>query len=326
MIKNRITAITEKIIGGDKDSLSLEEACDLASLSGECTIDLITSANKIREQYKKNRIFRCSIISAKSGLCPENCSFCAQSGHHKTGIKIYPLLGVDEMVDTALEMSTAGATQYSFVTSGYEVTDDDIEKICDAAKVIQDKTDLKLCASLGMLTEEKGRKLADSGFIRYHHNLETARSHFKNVCTSHEYDEDIETIRIAREAGLEVCCGFIMGLGESWDQRMELAFTIRELEVESIPINFLNPIPGTKLEASPLVAPMDALKCIALFRLVNPEKDISICGGREITLRDYQSWVFLSGANGIMIGNYLTTAGRNMEDDINIIHEMGLEM
>jgi biotin synthase len=167
-------------------------------------------------------------------------------------------------------------------------------------------------------------RLKESGVTTYHHNLETARSFFDQVCTTHQYDEDINTVHIAKSVGMKTCCGGILGLGETWEQRAELAFTLKELEVDSIPVNFLNPIPGTKMENRQLLSPMEALRSIALFRLVNPEKDIVICGGREVTLGDFQSWVFMAGANGLMVGNYLTTAGRDIKMDMDMIKEVGL--
>lgn len=308
-----------------KASISYEEACELSALTNN-TIDLIMCAHKIRNKYKKNNVFTCSIINAKSGFCSEDCAFCAQSAHHKTAIETYSLLGEDELVNTAIRMQEAGATKYSMVTSGFMLKDNEIETIARAASIINKNTDLTICASLGGLTEPMARQLKESGITTYHHNLETARSHFDKICTTHDYDEDVATVQIAQSAGLKVCSGGILGLGESWEQRVELAFTLKELDVDSIPINFLNPIPGTPMETRPLLSPMEALKCIALFRMINPEKDITICGGRERTLRDYQSWIFLAGANGFMIGDYLTTKGRNTAMDIEMIKDMGLRL
>jgi biotin synthase len=168
------------------------------------------------------------------------------------------------------------------------------------------------------------QSLCQSGVSNYHHNLETARSHFNQICTTHSYDDDIQTLILAQKAGMRVCSGGIMGLGESWSQRIEMATALKELDVDSIPINFLNPIAGTPFEQRPLISPMTALKCIALFRIVNPEKDIVVCGGREVTLKDFQSWVFLAGASGLMVGNYLTTCGRNIEIDMEMIAQQGL--
>ena len=320
-----IISITEETMKGAGYSISYEEACELAALSDDDTTDLIMCAGKIRNKYKKNKVVICSIINAKSGFCREDCAFCAQSAHHITRIKIYPLLSEEELVNSAVHMYKAGATKYSMVTSGYMLTDKEIETISSAAATIKSKTGLTVCASLGMLTEPMARKLRKGGITVYHHNLETARSYFDHVCTTHDYDEDVQTIKFARSAGLKVCSGGILGLGETWEQRLELAFTLKELDVDGIPINFLNPIPGTRMEKRPLLAPIEALKSIALFRFIHPEKEIIICGGRELTLRDYQSWIFMAGANGLIIGNYLTTQGRNIKMDIDMIKEMGLD-
>jgi len=324
MFNKKIITITEKIMEDAEKSVSYEEACELSALPVDDTIDLIMCANKIRSKYKKNNIFTCSIINAKSGFCPENCAFCAQSAHHKTEIETYPLLSEEELVDNALRMYETGATKYSMVTSGTMLTDEEIKTISRAASIIKEKTNLVICGSLGMLTEPMARQLKESGISTYHHNLETARSHFDQICTTHDYDEDIQTVKSVQSAGLKACSGGILGLGETWEQRIELAFTLKELDVDIIPINFLNPVAGTRMESMPLLPPMEALKCIALFRFINPGKDITICGGREVTLQDYQSWTFMAGANGLMMGNYLTTQGRNAEMDINMIKEMGL--
>ncbi|MDO9529448.1 MAG: biotin synthase BioB [Syntrophales bacterium] len=324
MFNKKIITITEKIMEDAGNSISYEEACELSVLPVDDTIDLIMCANKIRNKYKKNSVFTCSIINAKSGFCPENCAFCAQSAHHKTEIETYPLLSEEELVDNALRMYEAGATKYSMVTSGTMLTDEEIKTISRAASNIKEKTDLMICASLGMLTEPMARRLKEGGITTYHHNLETARSYFDQICTTHDYDEDIQTVKFAQSTGLKACSGGILGLGETWEQRIELAFTLKELDVDIVPINFLNPVAGTRMESMPLLSPMEALKCIALFRFINPGKDITICGGREVTLQDYQSWTFMAGANGLMIGNYLTTQGRNAEMDTNMIQEMGL--
>ena len=315
-----IRGIAEKIIGEAGYHISQGEACELSALPDDDTIDLIMFADKIRKRFKKNNVFTCSIINAKSGFCSEDCAFCAQSAHHKAKIDTYSLLSEEDLVNKAIRMWEAGASKYSMVTSGYMVTDEEIETIARAAATIKKETGLAICASLGMLTEPvMARKLKDSGITTYHHNLETALSYFDHICTTHDYEEDVQTVRFAGASGLKVCSGGILGLGETWEQRIELAFTLKDLNVDIIPINFLNPIPGTGLEGMPLLSPVEALKCIALFRFINPEKDITVCGGRETTLRDYQSWVFTAGANGLMIGDYLTTKGRNAGMDIDMI-------
>jgi len=323
--------ITEKILKNKQASLSFNEAMTLAQVSGDEIIDLFTCAHKITSFYMPDEIFTCTIINAKSGHCSQDCAFCAQSSHHTTGIMTYPLLSEDEMVANAMEMEKTGATNFSMVTSGPKLSDSEIETICRAASRIKSKTNLTVCSSLGMLTRPQAQALKKNGITHYHHNLETAESFFDQICTTHDFSEDVDTIKMAAEAGLSVCSGCLFGLGESWKHRVELALTLKELNVKRIPINFLNPIPGTKLEHRQPLSPMDALKCIALFRFLTPLADITICGGREPTLRDYQSWIFMAGANGVMIGNNLfefipldlffdlTTRGRDIQMDLDMI-------
>ena len=325
MFDKTLISITEKIIKDPDYSISYEDAFNFAA-SQDNAVDLIMCANKIRERYKKNNIFTCSIINAKSGRCPEDCAFCAQSAHHKTGIGTYPLLDKEKILKNSIYMEKAGATKYSMVTSGHSLSGGEIDSIGHAAEEINKKTDTSVCASLGQLIEPVAIKLKKRGITTYHHNLETAGSYFDQVCTTHEYDEDIQTVKMAKSAGLKICSGGILGLGETWVQRVELAFTLKELDVDSIPINFLNPIPSTRMENRSLLPPMEALKCIAIFRFINPDKDITVCGGREKTLGDFQSLIFMAGANGIMIGNYLTTKGRSAEMDMAMIRQMGLNV
>lgn len=324
MVNKRLLNTAEKIVKEGSDFLSYEEACELFTISPEHTLDLIMGANSIRRKFKGDSVFTCSIINAKSGFCRENCAFCPQSAHHKTDIATYPLMNTDELVGAALNMYEAGAVKYSMVTSGYMLNDEEIDRICRAATIIREKTPLAVCASLGMLTPSMAGRLVESGITTFHHNLETARSFFSSICTTHEYDEDLQTIAHVKAAGMKICSGGILGLGETWEQRVELAFTLKELDVDRIPLNFLNPIPGTRMEDRPLLPPLEALRSIALFRYVNPGKDITICGGREVTLRDYQSWIFAAGANGVMIGNYLTTQGRSAAMDMEMIKEFNL--
>jgi biotin synthase len=324
MLHPTILNIAERILKEPGYPLSFEDACRLAALSEVHPVDLIVCAHKIRTQYKGNHVFTCAIINAKSGLCTEDCAFCAQSSYHSTKIEIYPLKGDEELTGYAVRMREAGATNYSMVTSGYALTEGEMDGVTRVAATLRSTTDLKVCASLGMLTESEAKRLKASGVSRYHHNLETARSYFDQICTTHDYEEDVETVRVAKAAGLEVCSGCIMGLGETWEQRVELAMTLRDLDVDSIPINFLNPIPGTRMEKRPRLSPMEALRCVALFRFMHPRRDITVCGGREVTLKDFQSWVFLAGANGLMIGDYLTTKGRSAAMDMEMIGAMGL--
>jgi biotin synthase len=303
---------------------STEALLDSVTASDQAALDLFVQATTLRRRYKDDGIFTCGIVNAKSGRCSEDCAFCAQSGHHKTHINVYPLMPKEQIVVQAETLAASGALRFSIVTSGFQPTQRELATILEAVAAIRSQTDLEVCASLGTLTETMANVLYQSGVSNYHHNLETARSYFRKVCTTHSYDDDINTLVLAQEAGMRVCSGGIMGLGESWTQRIELAFTLKELKVDSIPINFLNPIAGTPFEQHPLISPMTALKCIALFRIINPRKEIVVCGGREVTLKDFQSWVFLAGASGLMVGNYLTTCGRDIETDMEMIAQQGL--
>ncbi len=324
MIPENLSQVLEKIIETPDVPLSVAQACELAALPDEATLDILMWANRIRERYKKKQVFLCAIINAKSGRCSEDCAFCAQSGHHHTGVKIYPMMGMEEMAAQGMRMKKAGATQFSMVTSGFNPDDRELRTVVNTAASLVEKTDLNVCASLGGLTHTQAWTLKQGGVSTYHHNLETAKSYFDRICTTHAYEDDIDTLKVAKEAGFRVCSGGILGLGESWEQRVELAFTLKDLDVDAIPINFLNPIPGTPMEKMPLMPPMEALKAVALFRIINSTKDITLCGGREKTLKDFQSWGFLAGANGMMLGNYLTTEGRNAAMDMEMIRDFGL--
>jgi biotin synthase len=280
----------------------------------------------IRDHYNGHGVKLCAIVNAKSGRCPEDCSFCAQSAHHKTEIEAYPLMEPQQILRTAQEAEAMGARRFSIVTSGKALTEEELGNVIQAIRLLKEKTRLILCASVGMITQHTAHQLKEAGLSRYHHNLETAPSFFPYICTTHRYEEDLDALCNAKEAGLEVCSGGIFGLGESPEQRLELAFTLREMEVDSAALNFLNPIPGTPLERSNTLAPLEILKSVSLFRFILPDKDIRICGGREFGLRDLHPLIFWAGANGIMIGNYLTTRGRDYQADLQMIQDLKLEV
>ncbi len=283
--------------------------------------------SKLKEQCKKDDVKLCSIINAKSGKCPENCAFCAQSSHHKTDIKIFDLLSPQDILQRAKIAERAGAERFSIVTSGTSIKKrDNKDSIIETVKLIKSSTTLKICASLGICDRDFLNELKDAGLTGYHHNLETSASFFNNICTTHNYKEDIETVKSAKEIGFYTCSGGIFGLGESWDDRVEMANTLKELDVDSIAINFLNPIKGTKLENAHFLDPFECLKIVSLFRFINIDKDIRICGGRELNLRDFQGLLFAAGANGLMIGDYLTTKGRKSEDDIQMLSDLGFNI
>ncbi|MFH2090842.1 MAG: biotin synthase BioB [Pseudomonadota bacterium] len=325
-MNKQIQVLSEQVIKDPGYQCSRADTDLLLSTKGPDVFDMIFFAGKIRENYKGNVVFSCSIINAKSGHCSEDCAYCAQSGHHHTGVPVYPMLDQSRILETALRMEGAGATHFSMVMSGFTPGSNDLDRVCSATEQIRQKTGLRVCASLGVLTGQMAQKLKDAGISNYHHNLETAESYFDRICTTHQYADDINTVKAAKAAGFVVCSGGIMGLGESWDQRLELALTLKDLDVDTIPINFLNPIPGTRLADRPLVSPLDALKSIALFRFIHPDKNITICGGREVTLKDFQSWMFAAGSNALMSGDYLTTKGRSIKEDMAMIEDLGFEI
>ncbi len=322
-MKISIAEISGRILDGGE--IRYHEALELAHLPQAACPELFFHANRIRVHFFGNQIHLCSIINAKSGLCPENCAFCAQSTHHHAAVPVFPLVEVDEMVSHAREAEKEGSRCYGIVTSGTSISrGEELDRICRALRRIKEETCIRPACSLGMLDLKTATLLKEAGMEKYHHNLETARSFFPEICTTHAYEEDVETVRAAKQAGLKVCSGGIFGMGETPAQRVELAYTLKELDVDSIPLNFLNPIEGTKLAEADYLTPMECLRTIALYRFILPDKQISVCGGREKNLRDLQSWMFLAGASGTMIGNYLTTTGRAAEQDWQMLRDLGL--
>jgi biotin synthase len=324
-MKRHIDTIADRIIDGG--AITEREALEMAALSGSGLFPLFVAANRIKEHFVGGKVFLCSIINAKSGRCPENCSFCAQSAHHRTDAPVYPLVDEERMVACAHEAEKNGSSCYGIITSGTSIkAGEELDRILRAVRRIRSETGITPSCSLGIIDRETATALKEAGVETYHHNLETARSFFPNVCTTHDYEEDVETVRVAKQAGLKVCCGGIFGLGETAAQRVEMAITLRELEVDSVPLNFLNPIEGTRLAGAARITPMECLATIALFRLILPARRISVCGGREKNLRDLQSWMFFAGASGTMIGNYLTTTGREPEQDWQMLRDLGLDV
>lgn len=286
----------------------------------------MAGAQAIKEQHFEKKFNLCSIINAKSGRCAENCSFCAQSVHHHTDSPIYPLKSLEEIVSGAKQAERCGSHCYGIVTSGTTVEPGvEFDRILEAIRQIRRETSVEPSASLGILDTAAAQALADAGCRTYHHNLETARSFFPQVCTTHDYEDDVATIRRAKAAGMQVCSGGIFGLGESLEQRLEMGLTLRDLDVDSIPLNFLNPVAGTHLAGAEHLTPLDCLRVICLYRYLMPSKRITICGGRDKNLREFQSAIFMAGASGMMIGNYLTTSGRNLESDMQLLKDAEVE-
>ena len=296
--------------------LAADDCIRLADSQGPDLYLLFAEASRIREHFKGNSASLCSIINAKSGRCPENCAFCAQSSAHTTNAQVYPLVDEEEIVSCARSAEQNGARCYGIITSGTGIQPGaELERICRALRRIKAETGIDPSCSLGILDYTTALLLKEAGMVTYHHNLETARSFFPSICTTHDYQDDVETIRAVKQAGLKVCCGGIFGLGEGFGHRVEMAETLRELDVDTVPINFLNPVEGTRLADAAFLTPMECLKIIAMYRFMLPSKDLAVCGGREKNLRELQSWIFLAGASGMMTGNYLTTPGRAPEQD-----------
>jgi len=283
---------------------------------------LMAGADLIRETFFKREIHLCSICNGKSGTCSEDCKFCSQSKFHTSDIEIYPLMSKAELQKGAYALMDTDVHRYSVVTTGKGLGKSEVRQVADTLGELPSKK-LSYCVSLGILDDSDMDYLKACGISRYHHNLETCRSHFDTVCTSHTYDDRINTIKRAKNAGLSVCSGGIFGVGESMAQVLELAFELRELEVDAVPINFLTPIPGTPFEGENNLTPLRCLKIISVMRYVLPDTDIIICGGRIPNLKMLHPLVFQAGANGIMTGNYLTTKGNQLQEDLDMINQLG---
>jgi biotin synthase len=309
----------------DRQGINAADAKKLYEIGTVKPFLLMAHSNEIREHFKGKTINLCSIVNAKSGVCPENCRFCAQSAHYHTDAPVYPLIAIGEIVEQARMAREAGAHLFSIVTSGTRISDNKEWQVIYGAIEGINNLGIRSCASLGMLDEGMADGLARAGLFRYHHNLETARSFFDNICTTHDYEEDIHTLRIAKHAGLSVCSGGIIGLGENMMHRIELAMTLKEAGVDSVPINILNPIGGTPLQNTPTLTPTEILLTVAIFRFILPDKDIRLCGGKEKNLRQLLPLSIIAGCNALMTGNYLTTLGRDTIQDIEMILDMGLE-
>ncbi len=280
-------------------------------------------ASELRDRYRGKIVDLCAIVNAKSGRCAEDCKYCAQSVHYRTDVDSYGLLDVQKILERAEKAKAEGARRFCIVTSGKKPSADELKQIAHAIGRIRD-IGLLPCSTLGLLEKEELDVLKDAGLYRYHHNLETAKSFFNEVCSTHSYEDKLKTIEAVKEVGLSLCSGGIFGLGESWQQRMEIALELKRLSPDSIPVNFLIPIKGTPLGERSMLEPVEALRIISLLRIILPDKEIRVCGGRLQVLGEFNSMVFMAGADGLLIGNYLTQKGRRAEDDLRMIVSQGL--
>ncbi len=299
---------------------------ELGALSWQDFWPVLQETSRLRQAHFGPRVSLCVIINAKSGLCSEDCAFCSQSVRARTGVPIYPLLPKGQLVEAARTAAANGASRFSLVTSGRGIAaKSDRDALVAGVAAIREAVDINICASLGLADRAFLADLKAAGLKRFHHNLEAAPSFFPKICTTHTFKDRVATIEAAKAAGLEVCVGGIVGLGENLAQRFELAQAIGELDPDAIPLNFLHPLPGTRLADRAKLTPLEALKTIAAFRMSLHHKTIIICGGRQATLRSLAPLIFAAGANGLMTGDYLTTKGRLPEDDRLMLADMGLE-
>lgn len=316
--KENITELAVQIINGRRmtreDDLTLFLTCNLE--------ELCEGADRIREYYCGEKVDLCTIINGRSGKCGEDCKYCAQSVHNHTNCEVYDFLDSEEIIQEALNNEEEGVDRFSIVTSGRALSGEDFEKALDVYRQMKERCKISLCASHGFLTREQFRRLREAGVESYHHNIETSRRYFPHICTTHTYDDKIATIKIAQEEGLCVCSGGIIGMGETWEDRLDMAISLAELGIESIPINALMPILGTPLEHLPLLSEDDILRTVAFFRYINPEANIRLAAGRKLMENNGEK-AFKSGASASITGNMLTTAGSTIASDRALLKGMG---
>jgi len=285
----------------------------------------LQAAFEVRRAHFGKRVKICVLQNARSGLCPEDCHYCSQSSVSEAQIDRYPLMAKETLLDGARRAREAGAKRYCMVTSGRGPSDEEIEHFCEVARSIKSAFPLEICVSLGLVSEAQARRLKEAGVGWVNHNLNTSRRYYPEICTTHTYQDRVDTVRNVRKAGLLTCSGGIVGMGETDEDILDLAFACRELQMDSIPINFLHPIKGTPMEAFRFLSPMKCLKVLCLFRLLNPASEIRAAGGREVNLRSVQPLV-LYAANSIFVEGYLTTPGQEAAEAHRMIEDMGFEV
>ncbi len=318
-----INSLADRVLDGE--TLTKEEALKILNIPDEQLMELVEEASKVREAKFGNEMEFCSLINAKNGACSEDCSFCAQSSKYPTPINAYGLVSKEEMLEGAEKAVSINANRYCIVLSGRAATKEEVEKVAEAVKEIKEKYPVKVCCSMGTLEKEDLIKLKEAGVNRINHNLETSQNFFKNIVTTHTWEERYKTIKNIQEVGLSTCTGGIFGLGETDEDIVDLAFTYRDLGVHSIPLNFLIPIPGTPLYEKSDLTPEKCLKIVALFRLTNPDAELRLCGGREQNLQNLHD-VAMEIANCLMAGGYLTRAGREPGKDEEMARRLGRKL
>jgi len=315
-------AIANRVVGGER--IARSEALEVVRAPDDELLSLLQAAFRVRREHHGRKVRIHVLQNAKSGVCPEDCSFCSQSMEFDTEVEKYGMQRVEEIVKGAEEAYEKGAATYCVVTATRGPVPDEIDIICEATRRIKAEYPMEVCASLGLLEDGQAERLAEAGVDRYNHNLETSEEHFENVVTTHDWSDRVETVMKAKEAGMEACCGGILGLDEEQEDWVDLAFALRKIGVESVPINFLNAREGTPLEDADPVRAQDALKALAMFRFVHPEADVRMAGGREVVLDQMQP-LALYAANSFFTEGYLTTPGQGDSKDYRMIQQAGFE-
>ena len=316
-----VNELKDKVL--DNYKVTKEDALNLIDVPLD---DLTNAANEIRQSFCGNSFDACMLINVKSGRCSENCKFCAQSNHYNADIETYPLLTREELKEKSLAIYNAGFKRISYVASGRKVTNKDFETLSNLIGDLKEEcNDMRICVSLGLLTRDQIKRLNDVGVDRIHNNLESSRDYFKEICTTHSYDEKIGTLKLINDESVMICSGGIVGMGESFEDRIDLALQLREFGVKSIPINVLNPIKGTPVENNEILSNDEVCRIIAIFRFINPDAYIRMAGGRAL-LGDDGRKAFQSGANAGILGNMLTTDGVELEDDLRLLDDLGFQI
>lgn len=315
-----VQQLKAKVLGGGH--ISRDEALEIYKMPLN---ELTEAADEIRRQIHGDSFDLCTIINGKNGSCSENCKFCAQSAHYKTELDSYTLLDTEEIVEAAKYNAERGVLRFSIVTSGRALSDSEVDQMCEAIRAIREAADISVCASFGLLNTEQYSRLREAGLSRVHNNLETSERFFESVCTTHTFQDKVEAIKAAQKAGLHVCSGGIMGLGETVEDRIDMALTLRGLGVYSVPVNMLNPIPGTPFSDRDPLTVDDMRRIVAVYRFILPQAAIRLAGGRGL-LPESGKECFISGANAVISGDMLTTAGYTIESDMKMLHELGYEL
>jgi biotin synthase len=318
----RLLADAGEALLDERRPLTADELARLADVPDRSVPALAALAHEVRLAYSGPTVEIEGILSAKTGGCPEDCSFCSQSSRYETPVKATPFLDTDEVLRAAEETARLGATEFCIVLAVRGPDERTLTRILELVPLVRDRTGLQVAVSAGILTDEQATRLAAGGVHRYNHNLETARSYFPSIATTHSWDERFDTCRRVRAAGMELCCGALLGMGETVEQRLELLGQLRDVDPAEVPVNFLNPRPGTPLGDRPVVGALEALRWIALFRLALPSVILRYAGGREVTLRDLQALGMTSGINALIVGNYLTTLGRSPGEDLAMLEDL----